>query len=101
MVEASSMKEAGLSTRSIIGVWRVSSENKSCQLATPQTKLGRAYRATPIGCFGPIATIRSWNVSGQFLNFYDKTGKIVIALTPSLGTFVGKTESNNMVILSR
>lgn len=87
---------------SIAGVWNLSIEGKVCRIATPQTKFGQGYRAGPLHCTGIASQVRSWNVKGKRLYFYNNYGRIIIILYSSnTDRFEGRTLDNHPVILSR
>ncbi|MCZ2203527.1 AprI/Inh family metalloprotease inhibitor [Bartonella sp. A05] len=87
---------------SIAGVWNLSMNGRQCRIATPQTKFGRGYRAGPLNCSGIISRIKSWNVKGKKLYFYDDTGRVVVTLFSfQVDRFEGYTFDNKPVILSR
>lgn len=86
----------------VAGVWNVSVGGSSCRVATPQTKFGAGYRAGPLKCPAPADGIRSWNVSGKQLTFYDDSGSPVANLYASAaGRFDGQTTSGQPISLSR
>jgi hypothetical protein len=87
---------------SVAGVWTVNVGGSSCRVATPQTKFGAGYRAGPLKCPAPADGIRSWNVSGKQLTFYDESGSTVARLYASAaGRFDGQTSSGQPISLSR
>lgn len=87
---------------SVAGVWTVNVGGSSCRVATPQTKFGSGYRAGPLKCPAPADGIRSWNVSGKQLTFYDEGGGTVARLyASSAGRFDGQTTSGQPISLSR
>ena len=87
---------------SVAGVWNVSVGGSSCRVATPQTKFGAGYRAGPLKCPAPADGIRSWNVSGKQLTFYDDSGGTIARLyASSAGRFDGQTSSGQPISLTR
>lgn len=87
---------------SVAGVWNVTVGGASCRVATPQTKFGAGYRAGPLRCPAPADGIRSWNVSGKQLTFYDDNGSALASLyASSAGRFDGQTTSGQAISLSR
>lgn len=87
---------------SVAGVWNVNVGGASCRVATPQTKFGAGYRAGPLRCPAPADGIRSWNVSGKQLTFFDEGGSPVARLYASAaGRFDGQTSSGQPISLSR
>lgn len=87
---------------SVAGVWNVSVGGSSCRVATPQTRFGSGYRAGPLKCPAPADGIRSWNVSGKQLTFYDESGGTVARLyASSAGRFDGQTSSGQPISLTR
>ena len=63
-----------LSAGSVAGVWNATVAGQSCRIATPQTKFGQGYRAGPLRCPVPVASVKSWNVAGKQLVLYDENG---------------------------
>lgn len=91
-----------LSAASVAGVWKASIGGMNCQVATPQTKFGKGYRAGPLHCPAAFAGVNSWSVNGSQLVFYDNAGNSVVALYSSDGArFEGYTPSGIQVVLSR
>lgn len=91
-----------VTTASVAGVWNVSVGGASCRVATPQTKFGAGYRAGPLKCPAPADGIRSWNVAGKQLTFYDDGGNAVAKLyASSAGRFDGQTSNGQPISLSR
>lgn len=87
---------------SIAGVWSVSVGGASCRVATPQTRFGAGYRAGPLKCPAPADGIRSWNVSGKQLTFYDDSGSPIANLYASgASRFDGQTTSGQPISLTR
>jgi len=86
----------------VAGVWNVNVGGQSCRVATPQTKFGQGYRAGPLRCPAPIDNVKSWNVEGSQLSFYDENGQALARLT-SAGNqnFNGQTTSGQPISLSR
>jgi hypothetical protein len=87
---------------SVAGVWSVSSGGQSCKVATPQTKYGQGFRAGPLKCPGEMGNVKSWNVAGKQLVFYDENGGTLARLyqSPS-GGFDGQTSGGTSVSLTR
>ncbi|WP_295814460.1 protease inhibitor Inh/omp19 family protein [uncultured Nitratireductor sp.] len=93
---------AEVSTGSVAGVWSVNVAGQSCRVATPQTKFGSGYRAGPLRCPAPIDGVKSWNVEGKQLAFYDANGSVLATLYSSgSGRFDGQTTSGQPISLSR
>ncbi|XHB99834.1 AprI/Inh family metalloprotease inhibitor [Nitratireductor sp. ac15] len=91
-----------VSTGSVAGVWSVNVAGQSCRVATPQTKFGSGYRAGPLRCPAPIDGVKSWNVEGKQLAFYDANGGVLARLYSSgAGRFDGQTTSGQPISLSR
>jgi len=91
-----------LSPASVAGVWKASIGGMNCQIATPQTKFGKGYRAGPLHCPAVFSRVNSWAVSGSQLVFYDNAGNSVAMLYSSDGArFEGRTASGMPVTLSR
>ncbi|WP_455477030.1 AprI/Inh family metalloprotease inhibitor [Bartonella sp. B41] len=87
---------------SISGVWNLSMGGKTCRIATPQTKFGQGYRASPLHCSGIVSLVKSWSVKEKKLYFYDNSGRIVVALySYNTDHFEGRTLDGYTVILSR
>ncbi|WP_336070198.1 protease inhibitor Inh/omp19 family protein [Nitratireductor rhodophyticola] len=91
-----------VSTGAVAGVWSVNVAGQSCRVATPQTKFGSGYRAGPLRCPAPIDGVKSWNVEGKQLAFYDANGSVLARLYSSgAGRFDGQTTSGQPISLSR
>jgi len=104
MADSGTVTPAGveLSTASVAGVWKVLIGGMNCQIATPQTKFGKGYRAGPLHCPAVFSKVNSWSVNGSQLVFYDKTGSNVATLYSSDGArFEGRTASGMPVVLIR
>lgn len=87
---------------SVAGVWNLSVNSKKCRVATPQTKFGQGYRAAPLNCSGAISRVKSWNVKGKKLYFYDGSGRVIVTFSSfHLDRFEGYTLDNKAVVLSR
>lgn len=87
---------------SVAGVWSVSTGGGSCKVATPQTKYGQGFRAGPLKCPGDMANVKSWNVAGKQLVFYDEAGgKVATLYQSSPGKFDGQTTGGSAVSLTR
>ncbi len=87
---------------SVAGVWSVNTAGQSCKVATPQTKYGQGFRAGPLKCPGDMGNVKSWNVAGKQLVFYDETGgKLATLYQSSPGKFDGQTTGGTPVSLSR
>ncbi|MGB8819057.1 MAG: AprI/Inh family metalloprotease inhibitor [Rhizobiaceae bacterium] len=87
---------------SVAGVWSVSTGGGSCKVATPQTKYGQGFRAGPLKCPGDMANVKSWNVAGKQLVFYDEAGgKVATLYQSSPGKFDGQTTGGTAVSLTR
>jgi Protease inhibitor Inh len=86
----------------VAGVWSVSTGGQSCKVATPQTKYGQGFRAGPLKCPGDMGNVKSWNVAGKQLVFYDEAGgKLATLYQTSPGKFDGQTTGGSAVSLSR
>lgn len=87
---------------SVAGVWNVTIAGQDCRVATPQTKYGQGFRAGPLHCPPPMDGVKSWNVSGKNLAFYDAGGAQLAELysTGSEG-FSGQTSTGDRISLSR
>lgn len=93
---------AEVSTGSVAGVWSVNVAGQSCRVATPQTKFGAGYRAGPLRCPAPMDGVKSWNVEGKQLAFYDANGSVLATLYSSgAGRFDGQTSNGQPISLSR
>ena len=91
-----------VSTGSVAGVWNVNVSGQSCRVATPQTKFGAGYRAGPLRCPAPMDGVKSWNVEGKQLAFYDANGGVLARLYSSGGErFDGQTTSGQPISLTR
>jgi hypothetical protein len=91
-----------VSAGSVAGVWNVSVAGQMCRVATPQTKFGQGFRAGPLGCPPPLNGLKSWNVSGKQLAFYDETGNVIARLYSTGGErFDGQTTTGQPISLSR
>lgn len=87
---------------SVAGVWSVSVSGQSCRVATPQTKYGQGFRAGPLRCPAPMDGVKSWNVTGKQLAFYDENGDVLARLYASGNeSFSGQTTSGLPISLSR
>src|SRR5690606_37455149 len=87
---------------SVAGVWNVNISGQSCRVATPQTKFGQGYRAGPLRCPAPMDGVRSWNVEGKQLAFYDENGQVLARLYASgEESFNGQTATGMPISLSR
>ncbi|WP_375664892.1 MULTISPECIES: AprI/Inh family metalloprotease inhibitor [unclassified Bartonella] len=87
---------------SIAGVWNLSMGGKVCRIATPQTKFGKGYRAGPLHCPGIASQVRSWDVKGKRLYFYNNSGRVILVLYSSnVDRFEGRTLDDHPVVLSR
>ncbi len=86
----------------IVGVWNLSIGNKSCRIATPQTKFGSGYRAGPLNCPRIFAKVNSWAVKEKKLYFYDRSGSVVAVLYSFGKDYLeGRTLDNQPVVLDR
>ncbi|MCR4266562.1 protease inhibitor Inh/omp19 family protein [Nitratireductor sp. ZSWI3] len=91
-----------VSTGSVAGVWSVNVAGQSCRIATPQTKFGAGYRAGPLRCPAPMDGVKSWNVEGKQLAFYDESGGVLARLYSSgAERFDGQTTSGQPISLTR
>jgi hypothetical protein len=91
-----------ISAGSVAGVWNVNVGGQSCRVATPQTKFGQGYRAGPLRCPAPFDGVKSWNVEGGSLAFYDENGQALARLSSAGGqNFNGQTTSGQPISLSR
>jgi len=91
-----------LTPASIAGVWKADLGGMACQLATPQTKAGKGYRAGSLHCPAAFAQIGSWNISGKQLVFYDKNGRdLAVLYSTGINSFSGRTSAGLPVSLSR
>ena len=87
---------------SVAGVWNVSVAGQSCRVATPQTKYGQGFRAGPLHCPPPLDSVKSWQVDGKQLAFYDAGGQVLATLYSSgEARFDGQTSTGQPVSLSR
>ena len=87
---------------SVAGVWSVSTGGGGCKVATPHTKYGQGFRAGPLKCPGDMANVKSWNVAGKQLVFYDESGgKVATLYQSSPGKFDGQTTGGSAVSLTR
>ncbi|PZO81853.1 MAG: hypothetical protein DI629_03155 [Mesorhizobium amorphae] len=87
---------------SVAGVWNASVSGQSCRVATPQTKFGQGFRAGPLRCPAPFDGVKSWNVAGKQLTFYDANGSVLASLFSSgAEKFDGQTASGLPISLSR
>jgi hypothetical protein len=87
---------------SVAGVWNVSVAGQSCRVATPQTKYGQGFRAGPLHCPPPLDGVKSWQVDGKQLAFYDAGGQVLATLYSSgEARFDGQTSTGQPVSLSR
>jgi hypothetical protein len=91
-----------LTAGGVAGVWNASVSGQSCKVATPQTKFGQGFRAGPLRCPAPLDGVKSWNVAGKQLTFYDESGG-TLARFYSSGSekFDGQTSSGVPVSLTR
>lgn len=91
-----------VSAGGVAGVWNVNVGGQTCRVATPQTKFGQGYRAGPLRCPSPMDGVKSWNVEGSQLSFYDESGQALARLS-SAGSqnFNGQTSSGLPISLSR
>ncbi|AQX28584.1 MULTISPECIES: AprI/Inh family metalloprotease inhibitor [unclassified Bartonella] len=91
-----------LLSTSIAGVWNISIGGKSCRIATPRTKFGSGYRASPLNCPRIFAKVNSWAVKEKKLYFYDKSGSVVAVLYSFGRDYLeGRTLDNQQIILDR
>ncbi len=91
-----------LTAGSVAGVWNASVSGQSCKVATPQTKFGAGFRAGPLRCPTPVDGVKSWNVAGKQLSFYDADGSVLARLYPSgPEKFDGQTSTGLPISLSR
>ncbi|WP_144861168.1 protease inhibitor Inh/omp19 family protein [Mesorhizobium sp. J18] len=91
-----------ISAGSVAGVWTVNVAGQSCRVATPQTKFGQGYRAGPLRCPAPLDGVKSWNVEGGQLAFYDESGGVLARLSSSGNEqFNGQTSTGQPISLSR
>ena len=91
-----------VTTGSVAGVWNVSVSGQSCRIATPQTKYGKGYRAGPLHCPSPMDGVKSWQVEGKQLAFYDQGGQPLARLYSSGSSrFDGQTTSGQPISLTR
>jgi hypothetical protein len=87
---------------SVAGVWNATVSGQSCKVATPQTKFGAGFRAGPLRCPTPVDGVKSWNVAGKQLSFYDADGSVLARLYPSgPEKFDGQTSTGLPISLSR
>ena len=101
-VQIASASGPDVTIGSVAGVWSVSTAGQSCKVATPQTKYGQGFRAGPLKCPGDMGNVKSWNVAGKQLVFYDETGgKLATLYQSSPGKFDGQTTGGTPVSLSR
>lgn len=91
-----------VSSGAVAGVWSVNVAGQSCRVATPQTKFGAGYRAGPLRCPAPMDGVKSWNVEGKQLAFYDANGGVLARLYSSgAERFDGQTTSGQPISLTR
>lgn len=91
-----------ISAGAVAGVWSVTVGGQNCRVATPQTKFGQGYRAGPLRCPAPMDLVKSWNVEGKQLAFYDDGGGVLARLYSSgEGRFDGQTSTGLPISLSR
>ncbi|EJF80406.1 Protease inhibitor Inh [Bartonella doshiae] len=91
-----------LSSATVAGVWNFSVGDKVCRIATPQTKFGQGYRASPLHCPGIVSQVSSWAVKGKRLYFYNNSGRVIVVLYSSnIDRFEGRTLNDHPVVLSR
>lgn len=91
-----------LTPAGVAGVWRADLGGMKCQLATPQTKAGKGYRAGAIRCPAAFAQVGSWNINGKQLIFYDKSGNnLAVLYAVGANSFSGRTGAGMPVSLSR
>lgn len=87
---------------SVAGVWNVTLAGQNCRVATPQTKYGQGYRAGPLHCPAPLDIVKSWQVDGKQLAFYDQNGQVLARLYSSGESgFSGQTSTGQPITLSR
>lgn len=91
-----------LTPAGVAGVWKADLGGMTCQLATPQTKAGKGYRAGAIHCPAAFARLGSWNINGKQLIFYDKSGNsLAVLYSTGENSFSGRTGVGMPVSLSR
>lgn len=91
-----------LTAGGVAGVWTVSMAGQSCKVATPQTRFGSGFRAGPLRCPAPMDGVKSWNVAGKQLSFYDASGTVVAQLYQAgAEQFNGQTSTGLPVSLGR
>lgn len=90
-----------ISAGGVAGVWNVNVGGESCRVATPQTKFGQGYRAGPLRCPAPFDGVKSWNVSGSQLTFYNENGEVLARLSGGGQNFSGSTSTGQPISLSR
>lgn len=87
---------------SVAGVWSVTVAGENCRVATPQTKFGQGFRAGPLRCPAPLDSVKSWNVAGNQLAFYDESGQVLARLySTGSENFSGQTTNGQPISLSR
>ncbi|WP_265517739.1 protease inhibitor Inh/omp19 family protein [Nitratireductor luteus] len=87
---------------SVAGVWSVSVAGENCRVATPQTKFGQGFRAGPLRCPAPMDGVKSWNVAGNQLAFYDESGQVLARLySTGSENFSGQTTNGQPISLNR
>lgn len=87
---------------SVAGVWSVTVAGENCRVATPQTKFGQGFRAGPLRCPAPMDGVKSWNVAGSQLAFYDEGGQVLARLySTGSENFSGQTTNGQPISLSR
>lgn len=93
---------ADLTPAGIAGVWKVNLGGMTCQLATPQTMVGKGYRANALRCPAALAHIAAWRINGKQLVLSDTGGKDVAVLySTNANSFSGRTGGGAPVSLSR
>lgn len=91
-----------LTAGGVAGVWTVSMSGQSCKVATPQTRFGSGFRAGPLRCPAPMDGVKSWNVAGKQLSFYDGAGTVVAQLYQAGSEkFNGQTSTGLPISLGR
>lgn len=90
-----------ISAGSVAGVWNVNVAGESCRVATPQTKFGQGYRAGPLRCPAPLDGVKSWNVNGGQLTFFNDSGDVIARLSGGGQNFSGTTSTGQPISLSR
>ncbi len=100
--ETAAAEAPDVTAGSVAGVWNATVAGQTCKVATPQTKFGQGFRAGPLRCPAPLDGVKSWNVAGKQLSFYDEGGNVLARLYSSgAEQFNGQTTSGQAISLAR